>query len=135
MLTGLWLSGHYFHNLVLPSQFCKYPPTCWFWVFWFFLTVVVMPVFWFELTIWHDVPSLRSGMLWFIVCSSKSFQSSYANISLAFLVTGNHLKDHFQDLRPHCTDIYLLMVPILSWACDLWGKQTSSVRKHGTVFT
>lgn len=39
----------------------------------------------------------------------KIFQSSYANISLAFSVTRYNLEDHFQDLGPHCTDVHPFM--------------------------
>lgn len=64
----------------------------------------------------------------------KILQSSCANISLAFLATGN-LQYPFQDLGPHGTCAHLLMVSI--WALaggDLCGQQSSSGRRQGGVF-
>lgn len=64
----------------------------------------------------------------------KILQSSYANISFAFVVTGN-LQYLFQDLGPHCTCVHLLMVSIWRLAgADIWGRQSSSGWRQGSVF-
>lgn len=121
------MSRHYFLHLVLPSQFCKYPPTS------ISLFLVLMPMLGLSWEYEMLYQALEGYSVIYCVLL-KTLQSSCANVSLAFLVTGN-LQCHFQGLGPHCTCVHLLMVSIWSLADGgLWGKQSSSGRRQGRVF-